>query len=558
MKRTKRILISLLLLAVIGVAVGLGTRAFFSDTETSTGNVLAAGAIDLKIDNTSYVTDTTGKLVASPNTSWELKDLTIEKFFDFRDLKPGDIGEDTISIHVDNNDAWLCAAARVTVNSDETCTEPENTDENKQCVVETDGTNGDLAQAVNFAFWKDDGDNVLEDGETPFLTGPISGLNGVGKIALADSSPSAVFGGTPLTGNTTAYIGKAWCFGTLTPARVAQGADTGPLERGTGFTCNGSAVNNAAQTDKVVGDLQFYAVQSRNNATFTCAQNYTPVWPSPTQEGPKVGALLSAYSAPATCDVTVDDTGGNPALDAIQEGVNTATAGQTVCVKAGSYTEDVNVNKSITLAGDGPTLVTLTGVGTGEAGALVVTADNVTVKGFKVIGTGVSAMRISGAHSGDTFSFNDAVAATGKNAFLTDGGQSNHTISNNLFEGNGSQLVYVNGQASVVNPSTNVNFTNNTFGGTATGPLLGMEANGSSVTLNKFSGTTSYTSLESFEGGLLVNQNNFDVVGQVDVKNAGVGTLNAENNWWGDLIPADNVNGLVDFTPFEAAAYLEN
>ncbi|MEK7517455.1 MAG: hypothetical protein AAB583_02805, partial [Patescibacteria group bacterium] len=58
-----------------------------------------------------------------------------------------------------------------------------------------------------------------------------------------------------------------------------------PLVRGPGFTCDGSDVDNKAQTDKVVGDLQFYAVQSRNNPDFECDADeggYTPVWPSPT------------------------------------------------------------------------------------------------------------------------------------------------------------------------------------------------------------------------------------------------------------------------------------
>ncbi len=110
----KKILISLSLIGLVAaIAIG-GTIAYFSDTETSIGNTFTAGAIDLKIDNESYVTDHNGILVASPETSWQLSDLDGQVFFNFADLKPGDIGEDTISIHVNNNDAWMCMSTEIT------------------------------------------------------------------------------------------------------------------------------------------------------------------------------------------------------------------------------------------------------------------------------------------------------------------------------------------------------------------------------------------------------------------------------------------------------------
>ena len=284
---TKILLSGAVILAASAVIVG-ATFAFFSDTETSTANTLAAGDIDLQIDNESYVTNNLGVLVASPLTSWVQKDLVLEKFFDFTDIKPGDIGEDTISIHVGSNDAWVCAAARITDNSDVDCTEPELADD-PSCT--TPGlTQGELASQVNFSFWKDDGDNVLEVGETPFLTGPISGLGQAGQISLVDSA-GGPFGPSPIPGGEDRFIGKAWCFGNLAAGTVGQdglgklgspsnpSTANGPLVRGTGFTCDGALVNNAAQTDRVMADLQFFAVQSRNNATFTCAGNFTPTWP---------------------------------------------------------------------------------------------------------------------------------------------------------------------------------------------------------------------------------------------------------------------------------------
>ena len=272
-------------------AIALGsTGAFYSDSETSTGNTFTAGAIDLKIDNTSYVTSTsTGQLVASPSTSWTLKDLTIEKFFNFIDVKPGDIGEDTISIHVGSNNAWMCAAARITSDLDNDITEPESAEDLATSTFPGAGL-GELDSAINFAFWKDDGDNVLEDNETNsiFLSGPISGLGGAGQIPLSDSLGLGPFGSTTIPGGSTSFIGKAWCMGTLGNAAVAQdglGSTTpitnGPLQRGTGFTCNGASIGNASQTDSVTGDLQFYAVQSRNNPGFSCTRDYSPKWPTP-------------------------------------------------------------------------------------------------------------------------------------------------------------------------------------------------------------------------------------------------------------------------------------
>src|SRR3989344_2161684 len=162
----KRLVISISVLAVAAAAVISATGAFLSDTETSEGNVFTAGAIDLGIDNESYYNG-----VFNEGTSW-LLDFNIEddpprQFFNFLDLKPGDYGEDTISIHVSNNEAWLCVDVTLTSNDDVDCTEPELQDDLTCNEPNGDNADGDLAQNINFLWWADDGDNVLEDGEEP-------------------------------------------------------------------------------------------------------------------------------------------------------------------------------------------------------------------------------------------------------------------------------------------------------------------------------------------------------------------------------------------------------
>ncbi len=263
----RKIVISAGTVIFAGALVIGATGAFFSDTETSTGNTFSAGDIDLRIDNTSYVTNGAGVLVASPANTWALADLTNQLFFSFSDVKPGDIGEDTISIHPGSNDAYACMAADITSTPDNGINEPEG-----DAGDVTDGAaGGELQNFINFSFWEDDGDNVFETGEVllPDLQGSAATIFDGGWNTIADSG-----NGPALPGNSTTYVGKAWCFGTLTANGTAQdgnGSST-PLTRGTtGFTCDGSGENNIAQTDGIVVDVSFQAVQARNNGQFLCS-----------------------------------------------------------------------------------------------------------------------------------------------------------------------------------------------------------------------------------------------------------------------------------------------
>lgn len=279
----QRIILGLVFIAgAVGVIATGGTGAFFSDTEASTGNTFTAGAIDLKVDNESYATDANGVFAASPLTSWASTDLTHgELFFNFKDLKPSDKGEDTISLTVNNNDAYACMDMTLTSNDDKSSTEPELADGD----TPDDPNNtwdGELAQNLQMFWWADDGDNVYEIGENGISQGVQTLYNLATttpySVALADSTHNvwnpSVPG--PIPGNTTKYIAKAWCFGTLVPTPVTQdnlpgGNNNGPLSgRGMGFTCNGTTLDNLTQTDSATVDVAFRAVQSRHNPDFTC------------------------------------------------------------------------------------------------------------------------------------------------------------------------------------------------------------------------------------------------------------------------------------------------
>lgn len=48
--KKKKVLLSIMTIAVVAALVGVGVQAYFSDIEQSTGNVLTAGTLDLEVD----------------------------------------------------------------------------------------------------------------------------------------------------------------------------------------------------------------------------------------------------------------------------------------------------------------------------------------------------------------------------------------------------------------------------------------------------------------------------------------------------------------------------
>src|SRR3990167_8954428 len=232
----RRIILGLITIIGAGAVIVSGaTGAFFSDTETSTGNTFTAGAIDLKIDNDSYYNGNRCTSVGTPeapewewvgqalfpvsgtscNTSFPLSDLDDGLlFFNFTDLKPDDEGEDTISIHV-QNDAWACMDLTLTADDD------------------------------------------------------VSTTTGAFSITLADSTGNAWGGNKPLPANETVYIAKAWCFGTLELTPVPGNGGVNPSIN-PGVTCSGTLLGNETQTDMVQMTLAFRAEQARHNENFRC------------------------------------------------------------------------------------------------------------------------------------------------------------------------------------------------------------------------------------------------------------------------------------------------
>ncbi|MFH1745258.1 MAG: SipW-dependent-type signal peptide-containing protein [bacterium] len=273
----KKILISVSIIAGVAAIVVGATTAFFSDTETSTGNTFTAGSIDLKVDNECHWSGgeecpwhEQGDMLAN----WALNDLknSVHKFFYFTDLKPGDWGEDTISLHVYDNDAWGRIYLDGVTDSENDCTEPESVDE-VNCVegTEQDGELDDYMQAM---IWLDqgdidgfqcsdkkieegarceddskEGDNMWQENEPVIVYDDITAdwtYDLAEVLKRAGTGPGLTIDGH-MVGSITYYFGVGWCFG---------GWDDS--------TCDGSYVDNSSQSDSLSGNLNFQVEQYRN------------------------------------------------------------------------------------------------------------------------------------------------------------------------------------------------------------------------------------------------------------------------------------------------------
>ncbi len=300
------LILSVIALGVIGALVGGATVAFYGDVERSTGNTFTAGGVELRVDSVSHYNNMICTEVdddiyqwqpeenfkilqdhypvpGSPcDGTWEETDLEegVHKFFNFLDLKPGDFGEDTISLHVYDNPAWGQFVIDNIVDEDVTCTDPEQEAEEGDCAP---SNTGEIDEYLSFTGWVDqgevsgfqcgeagpdnamceddltEGDNVYQDYEGPqFWSDELVGDLGPFELAPVFATAYDVFNCEVIDGNTeyeachgfaedgrmvpsvTYYFGIAW--------------DLPLLETG-----------NDAQTDTFQADMTFQVEQHRNN-----------------------------------------------------------------------------------------------------------------------------------------------------------------------------------------------------------------------------------------------------------------------------------------------------
>jgi len=319
--------------AAIAAAAALiigATFAFFSDTETSVNNTIQAGSIDLKVDSISHYNEaicianplpaTAPPFIWSGGEGWPIPGTACDgtwtetdlgathKFFNLTDVKPGDDGEDTISLHVYDNDSWGRFVISGVQDLDNTCTEPESEvipgSLDPECTASPAPTPGpgELASSISFYAWLDQGE-VLgfqcfkpEDSNTGAEcdADPLEGDNEqcTGEPTECDEPTLIAPGNVDLGGEIhNIWQGLAQYNSSLTDCNSVDPDGDGHVLNpdGTYAECHGLAddgrfvgsatyyfglawsvpegVGNEAQTDSLNADLTFEVEQHRNNPT---------------------------------------------------------------------------------------------------------------------------------------------------------------------------------------------------------------------------------------------------------------------------------------------------
>ncbi|MCK4613963.1 MAG: right-handed parallel beta-helix repeat-containing protein, partial [Thermoplasmata archaeon] len=160
--------------------------------------------------------------------------------------------------------------------------------------------------------------------------------------------------------------------------------------------------NNEIHTNNITGN-QEYGINATNNGgqIINATQNwwgnnsgpYHPTLnPSGTGDNITDDVLFDPWTGKQSDEPTtlyVDDdaaAGGNGSLEhpyqTIQEAIDNATEGDTIRVFNGTYFENVVVNKTVSLIGNGSEDTIIDGSGTG--GVVTITADWITLNGFNV------------------------------------------------------------------------------------------------------------------------------------------------------------------------------
>jgi parallel beta-helix repeat protein len=257
---------------------------------------------------------------------------------------------------------------------------------------------------------------------------------------------------------------------------------------------------------------------------------------------------VTATAPPPCGDICVNTSGwwrNNNAFNAnattpIQAAVDDADGGDTICVWAGDYSENVNVNKRLTLVGAGVVTVTAASV---SDHVFEVTADYVNISGFNVTGacTDMAGIYLKG---GQHCNISDNTANSNYYGIFLHSSSSNTLLDNTANSNNGCGIcLYSSSSNTLLNNTANSNHDPGIFLSYSSNynTLLNNTANS-----NYNLGISLYSSSSNTLLGNTANSNNYGIFLHSSSNNL------IYNNYWSNTNNAyDNGNNIWNTTPTE-------
>ncbi|MCX9025581.1 MAG: PGF-pre-PGF domain-containing protein [Candidatus Methanoperedens sp.] len=251
-----------------------------------------------------------------------------------------------------------------------------------------------------------------------------------------------------------------------------------------------------------------------------------------------------------TADIYVNTTGWwrdgdvfNANSTRIQAAIDNATDGDTIYVYNGSsYIENVNVNKRVTLQGEGADVVTVTAASASDH-VFEVTADYVNISGFKVTGaTGSTIAGIYLSSNHNNISDNNASNNYWAICLLS---SSNNTLTNNTANSNTQDGIYLSSS------SNNTLSGNNANSNTIEGIFLSSSSNNNTLSGNNANSNTNngiYLSSSSNNNTLSGNNANSNHNDGIYLSSSSNNTLsgnNANSNTWFGIYLTSSSNNTI-------------
>jgi parallel beta-helix repeat protein len=225
----------------------------------------------------------------------------------------------------------------------------------------------------------------------------------------------------------------------------------------------------------------------------------------------------------------------------IQEAINNAMIGEVILVQKGTYHEDIQINKTVSLRGEGPDLTTIEG--NVSLYVVSVTADGVSIEGFTILAENDTINPVIFQSTGNTLSNN--VIENGYYGVVLSASAGN-MISDNIISGNtyGVEIRY----------STNNVFSDNVVADQGFGIDLYFSNDnifrGNTISENLY-GISLYDSSTNnifYHNNFINNTNQLSYSESASSTN--VWSLNGEGNYWSDYVGQDLIGDGIGDSPY--------